>query len=277
MSTLDMKLSDHAKIKADKVIVITGSARSGTTIVAKIVSSLKNIELDFEPPILLSLFSCLKKIKINTWRFLFTTYIYENFLLNSVAGRNLNLSHLDDSHTFKVKTKQEIQKRLNFPREKDEIEIKAKNYKCAFKLPDIVPNIKFFQKIFPRSKIIICDRTKEDVVNSLLRKKWFRKSCLKNKKIWPFRFRNKICIPFWIPKNMESLWVNANELTRCNLYYSLMTPKLPKEKNVLILRYEKLLQEPNKTAKIISKFCGSPVTKMTRRILKTVKKRYYLK
>jgi hypothetical protein len=270
-----MHLSKNAEIKSGKVIIITGSARSGTTIVAKIVNSLKNVELDFEPPTILSLFSCLGKIKPVLWKFLFSTYIYENFFLKSVAARNLNLNPQDDSFTFAVKSKQDIQRKIKFLRNKENIEKKARKYKCAFKLPDIVPQISIFQKFFPNSKIIICSRSETEVINSLLRKKWFNNQCLKNQKIWPFRKKNNFCIPFWVPKNLESRWINGNELERCNLYQSLMDLKKFR-KNKMIINYDDLIKRPIYISKKISIFCGAPCTEMTRKLLKTVKRRFYL-
>ena len=48
----------------DKMVIIGGSARSGTTIIGKLIHSLKNIEYQFEPPMLVSLL--LKKcLRIN--------------------------------------------------------------------------------------------------------------------------------------------------------------------------------------------------------------------
>ena len=90
-------ISDQAKKISSSLIIISGISRSGTTFMGKILGSMKNIEYIYEPPTLLMLFNIINKIDKETWINLFETYIYEEFLINSLSGRYLNFNKNDDS------------------------------------------------------------------------------------------------------------------------------------------------------------------------------------
>ena len=70
--TLNKQIFD----KCNECIVITGCARSGTTILSKIIHSFSNVELSFEPPMLFSLFPLINKLSQNDWKLLYETYLY---------------------------------------------------------------------------------------------------------------------------------------------------------------------------------------------------------
>ena len=115
-----LTLSKKAKDKCDNVIIISGCARSGTTILGKIISSFKNIEYSFEPPTIASLLALISTLPKKEWKFLYETYLYEELLLNSLAGRGINCNRADDSSIYKVKSEKIINDRLkNSLRKKD--------------------------------------------------------------------------------------------------------------------------------------------------------------
>jgi hypothetical protein len=107
-----MQLKESVKSKVNNSILITGSARSGTSIMGKIIHSLKNVEYVFEPPTLVSLFSVIHEMDEKHWSLLFQTYLYEEFLINAIAGRNLNFNTNDDSCIYNTKPRNEIEERL---------------------------------------------------------------------------------------------------------------------------------------------------------------------
>ena len=78
--------------KCNKAVLISGSARSGTTILAKILHSFKNVELAFEPPVLYSLFALLPELEEKQWRLLYETHLYEEFFRDALSGRAINSS-----------------------------------------------------------------------------------------------------------------------------------------------------------------------------------------
>jgi len=57
-----MKHSPYTNKILKRITWVTGSARSGTTLVGKILSTLKGVEYGFEPELLYSLLPLIKKI-----------------------------------------------------------------------------------------------------------------------------------------------------------------------------------------------------------------------
>ena len=104
--------SSKAYEKVSKAILITGTARNGTTITGQLIHSMNNVEYAFEPPTLLSLINIIDKVEKNIWKFLYETYLYEDFLINAIAGRNINFNKNDDSSIYHAKTEEEIQARI---------------------------------------------------------------------------------------------------------------------------------------------------------------------
>ena len=107
------QLAPEISEKCNNAVLISGSARSGTTILSKILHSFKNVELVYEPPVLFSLFALLPEIEEKQWRLLYETYLYEEFFINALSGRSVNCNRKDDSSIFLVKDKEELDKRLN--------------------------------------------------------------------------------------------------------------------------------------------------------------------
>jgi len=122
----------------DKMIVIGGSARSGTTIMGKLINSMKNVEYFFEPPILTSLL--LKKDELSNRSLieLLQFYFFDDFLLNSLSGRYINLNKNDDSCIYFVKNDEDIKNRISKSFGRIEINEIVKKYHFSFKLPEIV-------------------------------------------------------------------------------------------------------------------------------------------
>ena len=67
MLSLDKKISK----KCNEAIIISGGARSGTTIIGKVLHSLKNVEYAFEPPALFALFPLINDLPKKIWKLLY--------------------------------------------------------------------------------------------------------------------------------------------------------------------------------------------------------------
>ena len=69
------QLPTHIHNKVRQSILITGSARSGTSIFGKMLGSLERVEYFFEPPTLFALFATLNDLPGREARFLFDTFL----------------------------------------------------------------------------------------------------------------------------------------------------------------------------------------------------------
>ena len=130
-----LEISDRAYSSVSNAILISGSARSGTTIMGKVIHSFDGIEYTYEPPLLFSLFPLINQLAEQDWRLLYETYLYEEFMLNSLAGRAINCNRKDDSSIYNVKSESEVASRLQSTLSKNEAEILAKNRTIAYKMP----------------------------------------------------------------------------------------------------------------------------------------------
>lgn len=250
---IELKLNKNIKSKCDSAIIISGAARSGTTIMGKIIHSMKDVEYIFEPELFFSLFPLIEKMPANQWQLLYETYLYEDFLINALAGRRLNCNKKDDSSIYRVKSKKLIHQRLSKSWRKKEIKIK--DSQIVYKMPDIVPLIPKIQKYYPGTKVILMHRNFNDTFQSLKKKGWFT-----DKGIKMFLQYQEYTTPH-------------NEDQRIKYYYNKMYRDTKKIKNLIVVKYEDLVKDPNKEVKDICQKLGLKYGDKTKDIISTIKLR----
>jgi hypothetical protein len=265
------QLAPEISEKCNNAILISGSARSGTTILSKILHSFKNVELVFEPPVLFSLFALLPELEEKQWRLLYETYLYEEFFINALSGRSINCNTKDDSSIYLVKDKEELDKRLNQYIRKPDAEILGQSSCIAYKIPDIVKYLPKLTKMYPKTKLIIMTRDPVETFHSLLEKGWFSDSSLRNKNdIWPNRIKNGFRIPFWVDREDEEAWMEMDELHRIAYYYYQVNHELKELPDFIQVSYDDLISHPNKTIASLADKLGLKFGEKTEEILKTV-------
>ena len=248
------QISSFASRKVSESIIITGAARSGTTILGKIFHSLEKIEYCFEPPSLFSLIPQIHQIPQHTWKVLYETYLYEDFLIPALAGRNINFNTFDDSSIYNTKSDAEIKFRISKSWSKYEIEKKfVESARICYKMPDILPFIPLIQSYYPTSDIIIIIRDPLEIINSIYNKHWFTDNNLKGANlIWPFMKIKDYKVPFWVKENQISRFCDMSEIDRC-AYYVLNQYKYLKDiKSSMIINYQDLLYN---TSQIVDELC----------------------
>tara|TARA_Y100000814_G_C12279158_1_gene384475 strand:- start:16 stop:915 length:900 start_codon:yes stop_codon:yes gene_type:complete len=248
------RLKTQVSKKCNQSIVISGIARSGTSIIGRIIHSLKNVEYSFEPGTLFSLFPLIDILNKKYWMLLYETYLYEDFLMNSLAGRNLNYNNNELSFIYDVKSKKEINSRSSKANSKEELEIISDNHIIAYKMPDILIYFSQLKLYYPEHKFVITTRNPIDVINSLKEKSWFSdESLIGVDEIFPQLVLGEDKAPFWI--NIENIkkWNNYNELDKCAYYYDYMMQKISLLSNkIFIINYDDLL---NRTSDIVDHLC----------------------
>jgi len=268
----ELILRESVKKTVDRTILITGSARSGTTIMGKLIHSMKQVEYMFEPPFLVSLFSKIETLDENNWKFFFSSYLYEDFFLNSIAGRNLNFNLNDDSSILNAKSELEIENRLKSKYRKESLEILANDFRPAIKIPSLVPYIGRFSSYFPKIKIIYLRRNPVDSVNSLIEKDWFSDNSLNNSnREWPVFEYKKWKIPYWVQKEDFEHWIKLNDYDRCAYYFIKMNEDIELN-NVIKVDYDELLQYPHKIVDKLSNELELKPGIKTHELIQNVKK-----
>lgn len=270
----NLKLNDNIGELCNRSIVITGSARTGTTIIGKILHSFNNVEYCYESPTLISLFYLFNRIKREEWRLLYETYLYEEFLINTIAGRSINCNLEDDSSIWKVKPKKEIEKRINHSFRKNTIEKVSFSKVIAYKIPDIIPFLSALKGYYPGSQIIVMRRRPSDVFHSLLEKKWFTDQSLsKRNLIWPFQIFNNLKIPLWVHDDDIKRWAEMTTIDRIGYYYVQMNKHIGEIQDSIIIDFDHFVEQPLETANDLCAKLGLCFGDKTENILQTVKRR----
>lgn len=263
-------------------VLITGVARSGTTIMGTLIHSLESLEFLFEPPLLYGLFPLLGKLDEAAWKYLYETYLFEDFLLDAMAGRRLNFNKYDDSSIHKVKSPQDVDARLDSRYHRLDLFRQAVNHRIAYKMPDMLPQIDVLTKYYPDMKVVIMFREPEAVVDSLVRKRWFAPESRTSDVIQGPWLQLGPDIPFWVRNTAE--WQQASELEKAYLYYIWQNEALTLrfnlysvadsigtgDKRYCIVDYDDFVMNPVAEFQKVMHFLGCKPTPKTAELLKTV-------
>lgn len=268
---MDMLISQNARSKIENAVVITGTGRSGTTIIGKIIHSFQHVEYAFEPPVLVTLFSLIEKMPREQWKLIYETYLYEEILINSICGRSINCNQKDDSSIYKVKIAKEIESRLSRSLRKEDAEHEAKKYNIAYKIPSIPHHIPNLLKFYPSSRVIVVKRDPIGTINSLMRKKWFDDINLKSNIIWPFRIYKGLHVPDCVKESDNQKWIEMTELDRCAYYYITMSQAAEKIKNKIEISYDELIDSPSQIIDRMAKKLNLQYGPKTENIIKEIK------
>lgn len=236
------QLSPHIHEKVRTSVLITGCARSGTSIFGKLLASLESVEYFFEPPTINALFTMLGEIPDAAARFLFDTYVYEDLLVGALAGRTINLRAQDDSSVRHTKTSKEIASRMEGAARKRDLDTREAN--IVMKIPSFVYRLQDISEILNINQLFVLIREPESAINSLLQRGWFSDTLLKaGDIIWPNRFDYAIPTPHWLPQAMLSEWQTMSEPDRAALYYITQTA-LSADVNATVIGYEQIIARP---------------------------------
>lgn len=267
---LDIRISQ----KCNEAIVISGSSRSGTTIFGKILHSFEYVEYAYEPPMLFSLFALMQHLDEDHWKLLYETYLYEEFLMNALAGRSLNCNQADDSSIYNVKPVRLIEERLNKSLRKVDAELLAQKAHIVYKIPDVVPFLPHLKKYYPGINVIVLVRKAPYVFYSILEKGWFNDRSLREENlIWPNRYLNGVRIPFWVDPNDDEWWVEMDELHRVAYYYVRVNQAVKDIPGSIIVKYRDLVEKPETTVRLVADRLSLRWGDKTGQILSTVSDR----
>lgn len=271
MSEYKMNISEDANLIAKKCIFITGSARSGTSIVGSLIHSMVGVEYIYEPPMMVSLLSMINDLDSEKWKFLFETYIYEEFLINAIAGRNLNFNTNDYSYIGNHKQLTEIEIRKSKSWGKLECEKVARDKIVAFKNPDFVFSAARFKDYYHEAKVVLVLRSGIETINSILLKKWFSKENECANIYWPFRFYRGKKIPRFVnPEEMDA-WLGMSEIDRSAFYYIKISEQQELIPNPIKVKYSNLIKNPMIETQKLAKSLGLETSPQTNIIVSNIK------
>lgn len=268
---LNLHISPNASRKVNNAILVSGSSRSGTTILGKLLHSFAGVEYVFEPPMLFSLVALIEDLPEEHWKLLYETYLYEEFLINAVSGRNINCNCEDDSSIYRVKTEASVHARLDSSIGKTQAERLSGGCTIAYKMPDIVPFLPRIVQYYPDTRVIIVRRGANETLNSMMTKKWFSNEKRNANLIWPFRIYKDFQIPFWVKGDDLDAWVDMTELDRCAYYYIRVNQSLEAIPGRIEVKYHDLTDTPAEIASHLANQLNLSFGEKTPDILRTIK------
>lgn len=212
----------------------------------------------------------------DVWRLLYETYVYEELLVGSLAGRYINTNQLDDSSIYSYKLSAEIERRLSISSRKQDLEreIRSSSIRACYKIPDLLPCITHLKSLYPSCEIIVMRRMPSPTIASLLDKGWFANGSegLQSSRIYPFRVTT--CdgvltnIPYWVSDEDCEWWINAKAEERSLYYYIINTPL--NSEQIYVVDYEKLIQSPAEIFDDLSSRLGLVAGARTIEILESI-------
>lgn len=260
-------ISKTGSEKASSSIAIIGSARSGTTIVGKIVGSFVGVEYFFEPELLFSLIANKSQMSDVLFMNLYESYIYEDLFVNAISGRKLNLRESDDSCIYFSQARDEVRDRLSAVVRKNDF---STANRICYKIPDFTDVFGDISKIYPRMKTLQVVRDPISTINSLMDKAWFSdENLLGGINIWPLDSSCQVPKPHWARGIMDDDWVAFSQLERCCYYYRSQTVRLSGCNN-LVVKYADLVMDPFSTTEKMADHIGAVYSKNTREVLLSV-------
>lgn len=263
----------HPKVSEfiSKATLITGAARSGTSIMGRLFHSLDNVEYATEPPLLFAHIPLIDVLPRDVWKFLYEAYLFEDWHFEAVAGRRLNFNENDQSCIFKAKARAVIEERLSKSHRRVENFERAILSIFVCKMPDILPFIPKLKKYYPDMTVITMFRKVESVIASLIKKNWFSEEGLTGfTAYWPIKDAAAPVVPYWIPDKDIKWWKEMNEVERSCYYYILMYDNLTEDDMSIIINYDEFVKTPNEIFRALIERLGFSEGELTRYILSKI-------
>ena len=185
---------DYKKLLIDRVIIITGAGRSGTTILGKLIGSMEPAYYLFEPSIM----------KFSQDVEALRATIFEDYWLLQVQGRNINVNSHDDSFIWNY-----LPKHVFHPEREDALERMSRS-KLVIKLTEYQPMINDMRHVFPGCKFVHIIRNGNDVVDSMCRRGWYTDEYMKT----GFLDWVDNGAPWFIDDDSKLRWYGWNQETR---------------------------------------------------------------
>lgn len=245
---MQMSLLPVAEDAVERFYLVTGAMRTGSTMVGRLLRSLKNFEVFHEPAVAYTLFPLIDALDSRHWKMLFTSCIFEDCLIGSLGGTALNMNRHNESFLFHSSTVSSYRKRVRHNNDHEALVELSKEKLVAIKIPEMMPYIERYKELFPDAKTLITLREPEGVIASLLVKGYFsdQRTYVLPKK-WPNLVGPKgSFLPFWLKDNQVDRWLASSEADRCCLAYIAQYETYKKCLTDGIIDYDEFCNNPRK-------------------------------
>jgi len=266
--TTPLQVSPETSKCTNSSILISGPARSGTSLLGNLIASFRSIEYSYEPNLLWLLLRLNRQSFLESWKLIYETFLYEDLFLGEVSGRSTNLRTKDESSIFRHKDEKEIQQRLEGPGSRLEIQKLSVDKRLAVKIPDIVDVIPSLSEMYPGMSIVIAIREPIATINSWLSKAWLSdKSLMGGLTLFPFRKYKNFQIPHFIPFTNAKYFVELSERDRVVYYLNHVYELINLVPKKILIRYEDICSQPNEVVRYLSTALKTTPTNKTDQLI----------
>lgn len=257
----------------NRAIILCGAARTGSTILGKILHSFEGVEYGYDSSMTISVISLIGAMTRERWMNLYETYFYEGFLFDSLAGRGLNCNRSDDSSIYRVKPRALVEGRLGKSLRRADLESAAENSTIAYKCMKAFPYLARLKRRYPGTRVLISRRDPEETIRSLVAKKWFSDDFQKTSQQLSLDRRfDGMLTPAWVPRGHERFWRGLDEVNRAAYYLVLVNRQLDRIPDAVAVEYRDLAESPEQTSRRLAERLGLRWGPMTAEIVASVKR-----
>lgn len=260
---------DVSEILTDRVLIITGVGRSGTSIFGKIIGSMSPVYYLFEPAIMKWIFSDMDSIWLRA-------IIFEDYLLPIVQAHHLNDNFEDLTYWRDYYIEDEImaaRKYLN--RRQNAIAfLKLKRPLFVIKTNEFQPLMSYAEEIFPGCRFIHIVRNGNNVIQSAIDKGWYTDEWCNNYMI-DWSIGRDVKASWYLDEEIIKQWPKWTPITRAACIWRCLVDNgitflsnTKREKNNLF--YEDFATDPESDIKEIRNEFDLEITENTEKHINAV-------
>lgn len=275
---MDLAINYDA-IFENRLVVITGVARSGTTIIGKIVGSFENTHYLFEPSAFFLIPPLIQEgfLSKKEGGKLLKSILFEDFFLQMMQGRYVNFNVDDDSYIGNYVNVETVKKKWEESGRKIDAmkNLKENDYLFVIKIPDIQPFYGLLEEIFPGVKFIELIRDGNDIVSSSIRNDFYSAEDLNERLAnWSYLV-NDLRVPWFVEEKYKKIFTKWNYPTRVAYIWRVETEHglkfLQKKKsNLFQFKLEEFTKDPQLVVKKMEDFVGRKRTDITNKHIDSV-------
>ncbi len=261
--------------KVNDSILIGGCGRSGTSILGKVISACKHVEYIYDPAFLHHFMYYSERMDTEAFQNTYIHYLYDEFLINALAGRNLNFNQNDGSYIGKAKTKEELDRRLAQSHSRLSLNDSIERSIISYKITDATFTFVNIKKAFPGIRGVFIYRNASDVINSLIAKNWFSNESLSTTTPYPLidfvEYKGQR-MPSFVDVDKREFWHNATEAERCAHYYITANSSLLNfSEDTYFVDYDEMIVDSHKVLGGLFTHLGLEQTPKSEAILSTIR------
>lgn len=272
---------DYDHIFRERILVITGVGRSGTSILGKVLGSLSPTYFLYEPALMSFvpfLAHCHPSEK-ELYSLLIKSLLFEDYFLQIVQGRRANLNPQDESFVGHYMPLSEVKKRWGISRRKEAIKY-LQNERPLFviKVPGLQPLYTVIQQLFPQPRFVHIIRNGNDVISSTKNRGWYTDLYLNQEMVdWAEkRPKEGGNVPWCLDEESKRYFPDWNQITRAastwrNLNEQGMRFCQENPDSSFQLKYEDFIRSPQQVMERFQKEFALTPTSLTTQHLNQIK------